>query len=36
MTYVSDASQIVFLLLSILIGAIAVKVFFFDGKRKQK
>ena len=35
MTYVSDASQIVFLLLSVLIGAIAVKVFFLDGRKKK-
>lgn len=36
MTYVNDASQVVFLLLAILLGAIAFKLFFLDPRKKRQ
>lgn len=36
MTYVNDATQVVFLLMAVLLIAISVKVFFLDPRKKRQ
>lgn len=36
MKYVNDATQIVFLILSVVLGVLLVKVFLLDGRKKPR